>query len=116
MDTMAADLEAANAELVGLKDVLWAVRHDRLPTVAAVTELAGRDAGPAELAGYHAVHQALSTIDRLEVRGRDSAGIHLFVWGHDIAGDALARLVEQRGADPLFRSGAVIVCRRPSSV
>ena len=77
-------LEVANAELIDLKDVLWAVRHDRLRSIAAVESLAGRDASPAELAGYLAVQQALGGIDRLEVRGRDSAGLHVFVWGHDI--------------------------------
>ena len=36
------------------------------------------------MAGYLAVQQALSAIDRLEVRGRDSAGLHLFVWNHGL--------------------------------
>jgi glutamine---fructose-6-phosphate transaminase (isomerizing) len=101
-------LEAANAALIELKDVLWAVRSDRLGAVAAVEALAGRDALPSQQAGYLAIHQALAGIDRLEVRGRDSAGLHLFVWGHDIDPDALAALIAERGVDPLFQSGAVV--------
>jgi glucosamine--fructose-6-phosphate aminotransferase (isomerizing) len=100
-------LEVANADLIDLKDVLWSLRHDRLGTVVAVEALAGRDASPSELAGYLSVQQALSAIDRLEVRGRDSAGLHVFVWGHDIDPTALARLLAERGTDPLFQSGAV---------
>jgi glucosamine--fructose-6-phosphate aminotransferase (isomerizing) len=104
----ADDLERANAELIDLKDVLWAIRHDRLRTTGAVEALAGRDAPTSALGGYLAVQQALSAIDRLEVRGRDSAGLHVFVWGHDIEPVALAALVAERGDDPLFQSGAVV--------
>ena len=101
-------LERANAQLIDLKDALWAIRHDRLRTAREVEALAGRDAPASALGGYLAVQQAFSAIDRLEVRGRDSAGIHVFVWGHDIDAGALATLVAERGADPLFQSGAVV--------
>ena len=46
--------------------------------------LASRDGGASALAGFYAVQLALSSIDRLEVRGRDSAGLHLFVWDHGL--------------------------------
>ena len=60
------------------------------------------------MGGYLPIQQALSAIDRLEVRGRDSAGLHVFVWGHDIDAAALATMLAQRGVDPLFQSNAVI--------
>jgi glucosamine--fructose-6-phosphate aminotransferase (isomerizing) len=101
-------LERANAQLIDVKDALWAIRHDRLRTAREVESLAGRDAPASALSGYLAVQQAFSAIDRLEVRGRDSAGLHVFVWGHDIGSDALAALVAERGNDPLFQSGAVV--------
>jgi glucosamine--fructose-6-phosphate aminotransferase (isomerizing) len=113
-DVDADELEVAGARLIAARDVLWAVRHDRLRTAHAVAALAGRDASESALAGYLAVQQALSAIDRLEVRGRDSAGLHVFVWGHDPGdGDptlhdpALAALVGARRNDPLFQSGSV---------
>ncbi len=105
----AEELEAANARLIALKDALWAVRIDRLRTVAAVEALAGRDATRSQLAGYLAVQQAFAGLDRLEVRGRDSAGLHVLVRGHDIDADALGQLIAERGVDPLFQSGAVVV-------
>jgi glucosamine--fructose-6-phosphate aminotransferase (isomerizing) len=108
-DRLDADtLERSNAELIDLKDALWAIRNDRLRTAREVEALAGREAPTSALAGYLAVQQAFSAIDRLEVRGRDSAGLHVFVWGHDIEPGALATLVAARGSDPLFQSGAVV--------
>ena len=107
-DLDADELEQANAQLIDLKDALWAIRHDRLRTTREVEALAGRVAPASALGGYLAVQQAFSAIDRLEVRGRDSAGLHVFVWGHDIDGDVLDTLVAERGNDPLFQSGAVV--------
>ena len=100
-------LEHANADLITLKDAVWTIGNDRLRTVRAVEGLAGPEASTSSLAGYLVAQQAFSAIDRLEVRGRDSAGVHLYVWGHDISEDALARLLAERGADPLFQSGSV---------
>ena len=104
----AAALEQANADLIGLKDALWAIRHDRLRTARLVGELAGRDAGTAAVHGYLSIQQALSAIDRLEVRGRDSAGLHVFVWNHDIDPEVVAAFVDERGVDPLFQSRTIV--------
>jgi glucosamine--fructose-6-phosphate aminotransferase (isomerizing) len=103
------EIESINAELLAARDAVWAVRKDRLNTAHAVDALAGRDAGPAALAGYLAIQQALSAIDRMEVRGRDSAGIHVMVWNHqlDIADPAFAATLQQRAHDPLFQNGSV---------
>lgn len=101
-------LETANAELIVLKDALWAVRNDRFRTVREVEALAGRDANRSALAAYLVAQQAFSALDRLEVRGRDSAGIHLYVRNHDISPEAVATLIAERGHDPLFESGSVV--------
>ena len=107
-DGDAADVEAANAGLVRLRDAVWAVGRDRLGTRAGVATLTvsgtPSDAG---LAVLLSVQQALSAIDRLEVRGRDSAGLQVTVWNHGIAGDDPA--VAARLADPLHRSGSIRV-------
>ena len=101
-------LETANAELFELADILWAIRNDRFRTTREVEALAGRDAPVPATAAYLVAQQAFSAIDRLEVRGRDSAGIHLYVWGHDVDTDTLAALVAERGNDPLFENGSVV--------
>ncbi|CAB4365348.1 MAG: SIS domain-containing protein [Actinobacteria bacterium] len=110
--TLSADeIEDINAELLAARDGVWAVRKDRLRTADAVANLAGRDAAESAVAGYLAIQQALSAIDRMEVRGRDSAGIHVLVWGHglNLTDPSLAALVAQRNRDPLFQSGSVRV-------
>ena len=79
------DIEAINAELLAVRDATWAVRRDRIRTANAVADFAGRNAGVAAVAGYLAIQQALSAIDRMEVRGRDSAGrrgAHAAAHGH----------------------------------
>ncbi len=103
------DLELGGAEVVDLRDVLWALRNDRLRTARETANLAGRGAGDAALAAYLAIQQSLSAIDRLEVRGRDSAGIHVFVQDHALElGDPVVRAaVQARASDPTFQSGGV---------
>lgn len=101
-------LEATNAALVRVKDATWAVVRDRLRTADAVGDLAGDGAGAAAIEAYASVQTALSALDRLEVRGRDSAGLHLLVSGHGLDLDAadVRELITAR-RDPLFGSGAV---------
>ncbi len=105
------ELEELNAGLVALKDAVWAVQHDRLRTARAVADLAGPDAGDAAVDAYCSMQSALSALDRLEVRGRDSAGLHVLVRDHglDPQDPAVAALLSGRRADPLFASMAVKV-------
>ncbi len=106
-----AELELVNAALVALCDAAWAVRRDRLPTAARVAELAGPDPTPATIEGYLSIQQVLSALDRLEVRGRDSAGVHVLVHGHglDVGSAPVQALLAGRDDDPRFVSGAVRV-------
>jgi glucosamine--fructose-6-phosphate aminotransferase (isomerizing) len=104
-----AALESFNAALVRLKDATWAVRCDRLRTAREVAGLAGEGASRAAIEAFTVVQIALSAIDRLEVRGRDSAGVHLLVTGHglDLDADDVRAELAARSADPLFQSLAV---------
>ena len=80
--------------------------RDRLRTARAVADLAGPAPAPAAVEAYTSVQVALSALDRLEVRGRDSAGLHLLVRDHGLDLDApeCAALLADRAGDPLFRS------------
>ncbi len=106
-----AELERVNAALVALRDAAWALRRDRLPTAARVAGLAGPEAGPAAVEAHLSLQQVLSALDRLEVRGRDSAGIHVLVHGHalDLDAPSVRTLLDGRDDDPRFVSGAVRV-------
>ncbi len=106
-----ADLEQVNAAIVQVKDAVWALRRDRLRAADGIAALLTgvEHVGPAAVAVALSVHQALSALDRLEVRGRDSAGIHLLVRGHglDLDSPAVRASLAGRLADPLFASMAI---------
>jgi glucosamine--fructose-6-phosphate aminotransferase (isomerizing) len=104
-------LEAFNAALVAARDAVWAVRHDRLGAAVAVASLAGSEPSVATLEASHSIQVALSALDRLEVRGRDSAGLHVMVRGHGLDLDApeVDALVGARTGDRLFGSRSVRV-------
>src|SRR5690606_21969019 len=105
----AASVEDLNAALLRLKDAVWAVDQDRLPTAARVRDLVGAGAGWSAIEIGTSIQQALAAIDRLEVRGRDSAGLTVLVQGHglDLADPSVQRMIADRAADPLFRTRAV---------
>ena len=109
-----AELEHLNEQLVRVRDGLWSVGRDRLRAASAVSDLlsgvglSARSASPAAVEAYLSVHQALSALDRLEVRGRDSAGLHLLISGHglDTGAPAIAGALSRRGGDESFGSGS----------
>lgn len=103
------ELEKNAAALIALRDVTWSVGQDRLCTARLVRDLAGRDAGIAAIAGYLTIQQAFSALDRLEVRGRDSAGIHVFVWGHGLSANdpSVTSALSVRAHDALFQNRSV---------
>jgi glucosamine--fructose-6-phosphate aminotransferase (isomerizing) len=106
------DVERLNAALIRSKDALWSVAADRLGLARRVRALCLDGAGDPDLVdAMAAAERVLSALDRLEVRGRDSAGVHLLVGsdgkgaGLDLGGTDLG----SRTTDPLFVSGAVRV-------
>ncbi|HRA34177.1 MAG TPA: glucosamine-6-phosphate synthase, partial [Acidimicrobiales bacterium] len=112
LDTDSVDtteLERINAAIIRLKDASWAVQRDRLRTAVAVADLAGPNPTRAAVEACTSVQAALSAIDRLEVRGRDSAGLSLLVRGHglDLDDPTVQSLLGARARDPLFTAGAV---------
>ncbi|MEY3805359.1 MAG: putative glucosamine-6-phosphate synthase, partial [Actinomycetota bacterium] len=102
-------LDRAVEKVSRTRDALWAIRRDRLRTADAVHALAGRGASQSSLAGYLSIQQALSAIDRMEVRGRDSAGISVIVSSPQLenAPVELREAMSQRANDPLFTNGSV---------
>jgi glucosamine--fructose-6-phosphate aminotransferase (isomerizing) len=124
LDTAAEELSPRDYERVSfsfnsLKDAWWAIAHDRLGLAASVEGLLGGRVGEKipdldglNLDGWWSIAVALAAIDRLEVRGRDSAGIHIMVSGFepDERSQALmAARVEEAGTPvgELFVSGAL---------
>ncbi len=75
------DLEMVNRGLVVIRDLLWGLDHDILDNVQKIVDLAGAngiaDVAPEALPKYRKLNTLLNCLDRLEVRGRDSAGIEI---------------------------------------
>ena len=109
-----ADTEDRNAAAVRCKDAAWAIERDRLRTADGVASLTGRETGWAAIEVCTQIEQALRSIDRLEVRGRDSAGLLVLVRDHglDPSDAAVSGLLAGRDDDELLRSGAVRVVER----
>ena len=111
------DLEQLNAALIEVKDLLWALGRDRLRTALAVGGLAGDPQADVvasqrqALAAYLSIQESLSALDRLEVRGRDSAGLHVLVRNHglDLTDPQWLGEISGRDGDPLFCDGSVRV-------
>ncbi len=104
-------LEAVNRAAAALADAEWAIRRDRLRTAAEVGALAPAGASDAGLDVLIAVQQAFSSLDRLEIRGRDSAGLFLLLSGHGLDPDdpAIRAELDGRAGDPLFGHRAVLL-------
>jgi glucosamine--fructose-6-phosphate aminotransferase (isomerizing) len=107
--------EALNRRLVRLKDAAWALTSEQVANVGRVGELlAGRKATPKRLGELRKVNLVLNALDRLEVRGRDSAGL-LFQVSFDGARplsdvlDRHAAEVARRKALPDFPDRALAV-------
>ncbi|HAI63626.1 MAG TPA: glucosamine-6-phosphate synthase [Acidimicrobiaceae bacterium] len=104
-------LEARNQALIAVRDGVWAITRDRLRAAEVVSHLSGGVMHTGSLEAFLSIHQALSAIDRLEVRGRDSAGLHVLVHDHalDLDDPVIAAEIDRRSGDPNFGTGSVRV-------
>ena len=76
-----ARLETINGRLIKLRDIAWTAERDILENVEKILKLAGAanpgEVSPSSLLKYKKINLLFNCLDRLEVRGRDSAGIQL---------------------------------------
>ncbi|MEY4675429.1 MAG: hypothetical protein RL148_3213 [Planctomycetota bacterium] len=102
-----AELEQRNAAMLALKDACWALLRDRVPHARAVAGLAGtHELTQHSAAAFSALQVALASLDRLEVRGRDSAGVGVVVKGVDLSHPAVKAALQQRDHE-LFTNRSV---------
>ena len=75
------DIEAVNRGLLLLRDLVWGLERDVLDNIGRICRLAGAESpagvAPEALPKYRKLNFLLNGLDRLEVRGRDSAGIQI---------------------------------------
>jgi len=73
-------LELMTARIEKLKDIAWCIRREVLNNVGKIKDLSpglNQSPSPETVAIFKKINAVLNSIDRLEVRGRDSAGISL---------------------------------------
>jgi len=97
-----ADLETIHRRLLLFKDICWMLDCDILTNLQKVLSLSGAEKcsslQPAAFRKYRKLNLLLNALDRLEVRGRDSAGIQLaFVLKNESAIEELVRRIEETG-------------------
>ncbi len=118
-----AEMEIITGRLIFLKDVLWGLERDILANIERILHLAAAahvgDLTPESFAQYARVNFLLNCIDRLEVRGRDSAGLQVALTLRDratlervveeIRGQGLEEDFRRRSADGDLRNGSIHV-------
>ncbi|MGE5827345.1 MAG: hypothetical protein ACM30G_03150, partial [Micromonosporaceae bacterium] len=117
-------LERTQRLAVRARDLLWTIEHDRVAAAGRVATLAR--GGLSTLTGaraYLAIDTVLDAVDRLEVRGRDSAGLQVWVTLDDAdtarlpAGLRTREDAEYRhGAVAFFPGGLSLVYKRASII
>ncbi|HOO89353.1 MAG TPA: SIS domain-containing protein [Syntrophales bacterium] len=75
------DMEYVNNSLIRFRDYVWAIERDIFPNIDMILSLSG-NADKAYISReafgrYRNINLLLKSLDRLEVRGRDSAGVEI---------------------------------------
>jgi glutamine---fructose-6-phosphate transaminase (isomerizing) len=104
----ADSVELVQGVLGQLTDRLYTVLHDRITVAESARALCPGEPTHRCALTYLAIETVLQAVNRLEVRGRDSAGLSIWVRAAEADTAALADLAVRR-ADPLLRSGSVVV-------
>ena len=121
LDTRIVDVLTRRLE--ELKDVTWSLKTEILQNIAQITDLLGADGRldglpPGQLMVHKNINTVLNSIDRLEVRGRDSAGISLMFILKDsayrgfsaaVARENLLAELQERSARALLVNGGITV-------
>lgn len=108
LDQKSENLEALNASVSSGRDAAWAIGKDRLRNALAIIDLAKDTMSEEAVSSYWSIQTALSSLDRMEVRGRDSAGLQIFVTNKSVDfSQTLNGSVSERLLNTLFTSGAL---------
>ncbi len=120
-------IERVNASLVRLRDIVWALDKEVLGAIDRILALGsfgdGRGAPPERVWEIVKLNATFDNLDRLEVRGRDSAGLSVLVnlpgqtaleeWGRRAGALDLAEELARRQALPDLETGTILLGRGP---
>ncbi len=100
-------MEIISRRLLILKDLAWILKKDLLENIERISTLAGGknpgDLSPQAFPRYREMNLLLCSLDRLEVRGRDSAGLQAsFVLTGKNALEGIKKRLEGKGLSEAF--------------
>ena len=99
-------VRAMVTRLETLKDIAWCIHREILGNIIKIKELLSSDATAPPLSYvsvFKKINAVLNSIDRLEVRGRDSAGISLMFWMEQKEYETFEKEVSSSHQKDLFR-------------
>jgi glucosamine--fructose-6-phosphate aminotransferase (isomerizing) len=97
-----SELEVINSRLIRLKDIQWSLEKDILANITPIAMLSGikdvNEISSVALKKYRKINFLLNSLDRIEVRGRDSAGIQMnFTLGDMASMNQILSILKERG-------------------
>jgi glucosamine--fructose-6-phosphate aminotransferase (isomerizing) len=96
----AQKVELMAAQIEKLKDIAWCIRREILDNIKKIGDLCSGVDGPTTsgaIGFFKKLNAVLNSIDRLEVRGRDSAGISLVIVLNRVEFDKFIQSLKQAG-------------------
>ncbi|MEA3386067.1 MAG: SIS domain-containing protein, partial [Thermodesulfobacteriota bacterium] len=87
-----------DCELTRLKDIVWSLKHDVLENIEKIKVLGSfeqYDENPLVVRQLKGINLVFNNLDRLEVRGRDSAGISIFFMLDDTIFSQLQKTLQE---------------------
>lgn len=101
-----AKMEIINRRLLMLRDTVWAAEQDIISNVEKILKLSGAkgisEIPPKSLKKYKKLNLLLNCLDRLEVRGRDSAGIQIAFALSKSAAESMPGILTEKGLSEEF--------------
>ncbi|MBF0223901.1 MAG: SIS domain-containing protein [Desulfobacterales bacterium] len=94
-----------NQKIELLKDIQWALSKELYENIKRINDLyfdAKEFVSPLSLKILKRLNSVLNSIDRLEVRGRDSAGISIFFWIKEAEFEKFQNIITEKGLIDVF--------------
>ena len=96
------EMETISSRLILMKDICWSLEKDILDNIEKILELSGTDKideiSPEGFKKYTKINFLLNSLDRLEVRGRDSAGIQIsLTLGNNASPEKILKALKEKG-------------------
>ncbi|MBE9547592.1 MAG: SIS domain-containing protein, partial [Proteobacteria bacterium] len=94
------ELETISGRLIQMKDVCWSLEKDILDNIEKIVALSGvgetKEVSPEGFRKYVKINFLLNSLDRLEIRGRDSAGIQVsFTLGDNVSPEKILKTLKE---------------------